>query len=162
MNAEEALEIVEKALGEERLTKLQVVVFRHTWNELSYQEVARDSGYEVGYIKQMGSQLWQAISNALGEKARKGNIHVVVKRYAARRQKAEAEEMGAERQTEVEGPGSSLQEGGLSLDPQHSVSRVQPLDSISLAPLPPLSVSLPLQDWGEATDVSIFYGRAEE
>ncbi|MGA7937463.1 MAG: hypothetical protein WCA35_28185 [Kovacikia sp.] len=58
------------------------------------------------------------------------------------------------------------------MEPQHSVSKVQPLDSIShspfklptpsLSPLPPPSVPPPLQDWGEATDVSIFYGRAEE
>ncbi len=89
MNAEEALKIAEEALGEERLSKLQMAIFRQTWNDLSYQEIAKSSGYEVGYIKQIGSQLWQILSQVLGEKVSKGTLHSAVKRYVTKRASAE-------------------------------------------------------------------------
>ena len=165
MTAEEALEIIEKALGEERLSKLQVAVFRQTWSELSYQEIARDSGYEVGYIKQTGSQLWQALSTAFGEKVRKGNVHIVLKRYANKKDK-EIEDRG--QATEEEGMGCSVQGtygSNLPFYPQHSALSTQHFDAIQTSNLQPptaLSHSTPRQDWGEAPDVSIFYGRTEE
>src|SRR4028119_334657 len=82
MNDEEALAIVERALSEERLSKLQVTVFRQAWEEQSYQEIARNSGYEIGYVKQTGSQLWQLLSKAFGEKVTKSNVQLVLKRKA--------------------------------------------------------------------------------
>src|ERR687885_2659239 len=82
MNTEEALVIVETALSEERLSKLQLTVFRQAWEEQSYQEIARNSGYELGYIKQTGSQLWQVLSRAFGEKVTKSNVQLVLKRKA--------------------------------------------------------------------------------
>ncbi|UBF24245.1 WD40 repeat domain-containing protein [Kovacikia minuta CCNUW1] len=162
MNAEEALRIVETALGEERLSKLQGVVFRHTWNELSYQEIARDSGYEVGYIKQTGSQMWQMLSNALGEKVRKGNVHVVLKRYTNRK-KAEGRAQAAE-DGEMgrwgDGEPSSTQHSALSIQHLASIHNLQ--FTIHNSPAPHTLHSTPYTDWGEATDVSIFYGRTEE
>mgnify|MGYP005840425829 CR=1 FL=1 len=82
MNNEEALAIVERALSEEHLSKLQAKVFQHAWEEESYLEIARKLGYEVGYIKQTGSQLWQLLSDAFGEKVTKSNIQLVLKRKA--------------------------------------------------------------------------------
>jgi WD40 repeat protein len=80
MTTEEALEIVEQVLSEEGLSKLQLSVFRCAWEEQSYQEIATKLGYEVGYLKQTGSQLWQALSRALGEKVTKNNLQLVLKR----------------------------------------------------------------------------------
>lgn len=82
MTPDEALGLVEKALTEERLSKLQVTVFQCAWEEQSYQEIARSSGYEVGYLKQAGSQLWQLLSKAFGEKVTKNNVQLVLKRKA--------------------------------------------------------------------------------
>ncbi|MEP0801448.1 NB-ARC domain-containing protein [Funiculus sociatus] len=82
MNTEEALLFVEKALSEERLSKLQVTVFRYAWEEQSYQDISRKLGYEVGYLKQTGSQLWQLLSKAFGEKVTKSNVQLVLKRKA--------------------------------------------------------------------------------
>jgi WD40 repeat protein len=149
MNAEAALEIIEKALGEERLSKLQVAIFRQTWNELSYQEIARDSGYEVGYIKQIGSQLWQVLSTAFGEKVRKGNVHVVLKRYANR--------------TEKESGASSQELKRDTVIPRHADTQnllITQNSKFKIQNSP--SHSSTLTDWGEAPDVSTFYGRTEE
>ncbi|MUL36715.1 WD40 repeat domain-containing protein [Gloeocapsopsis dulcis] len=82
MNSEEALTIVEKALVEEPLSKLQASVFRYAWEEQPYQEIAKELGYEVGYLKQTGSQLWQVLSRAFGEKVSKSNVQLVLKRKA--------------------------------------------------------------------------------
>lgn len=121
MNTEEALAIIETALGEECLSKLQKMVFCQTWEEQSYQEIAQASGYEVGYVKQAGSQLWQAISRILGEKVSKNNVHSVVKRL-------------------------SRHPGGVAYYPSNTA---------------PLAIN-PRQDWGDAPDASIFYGRTAE
>ncbi len=82
MNTEEALIVVEKALSAERLSKLHATVFRQVWEEHSYQQIAQNTGYEVGYLKQAGSQLWQVLSQVLGEKVSKTNVQSVVRRYA--------------------------------------------------------------------------------
>lgn len=82
MNTEEALIIVEKALSAERLSKLHATVFCQVWEQRSYQEIAQNTGYEVGYLKQTGSRLWQVLSQVLGEKVSKNNVQSVVKRYA--------------------------------------------------------------------------------
>ena len=80
MNNQEALVIVERALNEERLSKLQATVFCHAWEEQSYLEIAKKLGYEVGYVKQIGSQLWQVLSRVFGEKVTKSNVQLVLKR----------------------------------------------------------------------------------
>ncbi|HBE16758.1 MAG TPA: hypothetical protein DEG17_24410 [Cyanobacteria bacterium UBA11149] len=82
MNNEEALGIVETTLREQHLSKLQVMVFRQAWEEQSYYAIAKTSGYEVGYVKQTGSQLWQLLSQAFGEKVTKSNLQLVLKRKA--------------------------------------------------------------------------------
>lgn len=81
MNSEEALAIVE-TLAAEPLSKLQASVFRYAWEEQPYQEIAKQLGYEVGYLKQTGSQLWQVLSRACGEKVSKSNVQLVLKRKA--------------------------------------------------------------------------------
>jgi WD40 repeat protein len=116
MNSEEALAIVQ-TLAEEPLSKLQASVFRYAWEEQPYQEIAKQLGYEVGYLKQTGSQLWQVLSRAFGEKVSKSNVQLVLKRKA--------------RELTDECVGNSVQ-------------------------------SLKYDDWGNAPDVSVFYGRSAE
>ncbi len=148
MNNEEALAIVEKALSEERLSKLQVTVFRHAWEELSYLEIAKNSGYEVGYIKQTGSQLWQLLSQAFGEKVTKSNVQWILKRKA----RQSSQESGVRSQKESE---KALSQSKSS----HADSCILNSDSCVLTPVSSIQSRM---DWGEATDASVFYGRTEE
>jgi hypothetical protein len=148
MNNEEALAIVEKALSEERLSKLQVTVFRHAWEELSYLEIAKNSGYEVGYIKQTGSQLWQLLSQAFGEKVTKSNVQWILKRKA----RQSSQELGVRSQKESE---KALTQSTSS----HADSSILNSDSCVLTPVSSIQSRM---DWGEATDASVFYGRTEE
>ena len=141
MNHKEALAIVEKALCEEHLSKLQVTVFRHVWEEESYQAIAKTSGYELGYIKQTGSQLWQLLSKAFGEKVTKSNIHLVLKRKARERSQ----------ESQVRGQESGARSQG------------QPTTNNEQYPIQNLKSKIQNRtDWGDATDVSVFLGRTEE
>ncbi|PSB22326.1 hypothetical protein C7B76_04640 [filamentous cyanobacterium CCP2] len=124
MDAQSALRFVEQILAS-RLSPLQVLVFEQSWGDRSYQEIAKTAGYEVSYVKQTGSGLWQQLSEALGQKVTKRNLHRVLEQH--------------------------YQESASSspFKPNHPPATV------------PLTFSNPV-DWGEAPDVSVFYGRSEE
>src|SRR5919202_437710 len=141
MNPEEALTIVEQALREDRLSKLQVTVFRHAWEEQSYQAIAKTSGYELGYVKQTGSQLWQLLSKAFGEKVTKSNVQLVLKR--------KAREKGQELGVVGASHDSPLQELRITTNQQHIIEHRE-------------SKIQNRRDWGDAPDASVFYGRNQE
>lgn len=81
MTVEEALAIVERILPQGRLSKIQEAIFRQSWEGLSYTDIARTSGYDAGYIKDIGSNLWQVLSKVLGEKVTKHNFRGVLQRF---------------------------------------------------------------------------------
>ncbi|NJL21232.1 MAG: hypothetical protein HC895_11065 [Leptolyngbyaceae cyanobacterium SM1_3_5] len=70
-------------LPPQRLSKIEELVFRQTWDGQSYQEIAKTSGYGVGYIKDTGSKLWRSLSEALGVKVTKFNFRVVLQQKQA-------------------------------------------------------------------------------
>jgi ABC-type proline/glycine betaine transport system ATPase subunit len=43
--------------------------------------MARDCAYSIAHIKDIGSQLWQALSKALGERVTKKNLFLVLQQY---------------------------------------------------------------------------------
>src|ERR671932_2832476 len=142
MNPEEALTIVEQALREDRLSKLQVTVFRHAWEKQSYQAIAKTSGYELGYIKQTGSQLWQVLSRAFGEKVTKSNVQLVLKRKARQR----SQESG------IVGAGLSdllLRRQNIGLNPPVQESGVVGAHFTQICAFPPINpINPPVQESG--------------
>ncbi|MEO0406160.1 MAG: NB-ARC domain-containing protein, partial [Cyanobacteria bacterium P01_A01_bin.135] len=50
----------------------------------SYQEIARESGYELGYIKQTGSQLWKLLSRSLNQRVTKHNLKLALLSVSSR------------------------------------------------------------------------------
>jgi WD40 repeat protein len=115
MTVEEAIALVEQLLERGRLTKAQELVFRHSWEGKTYLEIAKEVTYDPGHIKDVGSQLWRSLSQALDEKVTKNNLHGVLKRTAQ----------------------------------QQNIAKTSPIFT-------------PHVDWGEAIDVSRFYGRSTE
>jgi WD40 repeat protein len=132
MTIDEALTIIERVLQQGHLTKVQEAVFRQAWAGQSYLEIARTSGYDAGYVKDTGAKLWQQLSQGLGEKVTKQNFQGVLQRSLA-----------------LQGTG-----------------KIQnPLWQMATTTLPPQNSTRKIQlnhDWGDAIDVSIFYGRAAE
>lgn len=84
MTVEEAIALVEQLLERGSLTKVQEIVFRQSWAGQTYLEMAVECDYEPGYIKDVGYDLWRSLSQALGEKVTKNNLHGVLKRTAQR------------------------------------------------------------------------------
>lgn len=82
MTLEEALAIVTAALAPRCLSKLQTDIFREAWNNQSYDEMARELNYEYSYIKDIGAELWQLLTQELGIKVTKPNLQEALTRYA--------------------------------------------------------------------------------
>lgn len=133
MNIEEALEIVQTVTEKGSLSKVEEIVFRNCWEKQSYMEIAVSSGYEVGYIRDVGCKLWQSLSRSFGKKVTKNNFQGILRHhYTALRT---TEWMGKKWQHQGSIPKRLLSE--------------KIADDNS-------------QDWGDAIDVSSFYGRTTE
>lgn len=82
MTVEEAIALVEQLLERGKLTKVQEAVFIGAWQGQSYAQIAAQAGYDEGYIKETGADLWKSLEKALGEKVKKQNLQGVLKRAA--------------------------------------------------------------------------------
>ncbi|MDF5711913.1 MAG: NB-ARC domain-containing protein [Nostoc sp. S4] len=114
MTVEEAIALVEQLLERGCLTKVQEIVFRQSWAGQTYIDMAIESDYDPGHIKDIGYELWRSLSQVLGEKVTKNNLQGVLKRTAQ----------------------------------QQKHTNFQPATNYT--------------NWGEAIDVSQFYGRTAE
>lgn len=128
MTIEEALVIIDKILGSETLNDVQELVLRESWAGLTYPQMATKLGYDADYIKDVGSKLWQLLSQCLGEKVTKSNFQSVLRRRSL------------------------------------AVPIAQPDRGTSAPPSPPslAGFGLHYQDWGEAPEPGVFYGRTQE
>ena len=162
MTVEEALLIVEKVLEQGRLNKVQEIVFRQAWQGLSYQEIAENSSYDQGYIRDAGSKLWQLLSKAFGAKVTKNNLQSVLKRYSRHILAGEEQSAltsasprlladSARAVANANGNAKDERSSGLLSDKE-----------VTPKSIPLVEVSNQHQDWGEAVDVSVFYGRTTE
>src|SRR4028118_963171 len=142
MTVDEALLFLDSVL-QEPLNDVQELVFRQTLEGRSYPEMAKSTAYDAEYIKLVGFQLWQLLSRVFGEKVTKSNVQSVLRLKAQQAQVAVAPShptqaaLGVKTQT--------LQSGA----PTHWVTA-------------DVTTANRCQDWGEAIDVSVFYGRTEE
>ncbi|NJM63172.1 MAG: ATPase [Oscillatoriales cyanobacterium RU_3_3] len=63
------------------LDDLQETVLRGVWQGRTYTQIAEESDYSEGYIREIASKLWQILSNKLGEKVNKLNFISTMERY---------------------------------------------------------------------------------
>ncbi len=84
LTSESALIIVEKLVPNGKLIHIQEIVFLRTWEGWSYDRIAKESGYNQGHVKNIGSQLWSLLSNIFGEKVTKTNLPGAFRRYVER------------------------------------------------------------------------------
>jgi WD40 repeat protein len=82
---EEALAMVTTALAPKSLSKLQIDVFREAWNKQSYRKIALELNHEYSYIKDVGAELWQLVSEALGILVTKLNLQDTLATYYLQR-----------------------------------------------------------------------------
>ncbi|WP_317619308.1 pentapeptide repeat-containing protein [Laspinema sp. D2d] len=84
MTIEEGLAIIETVLDYQRLNHVQEIVLRQSCKGLSYREISKTTGYDPDYLKDPGAKLRKLLSEAFGEKVKKGNLQSVLKRYLRR------------------------------------------------------------------------------
>jgi len=83
MDAEAALAWVDTLIlanTGEGLNTLQKHILQQVWQGRKYPEIATYCGYTEGHVKDVGSHLWQVLSQALGEKINKINCRAVLER----------------------------------------------------------------------------------
>jgi len=81
MNVGEVLDTVEQSLLSRQLSCLERFILCQSWRGRGYSEMAPDCAYSIAHIKDIGSQLWQDLSKALGERVTKKNLFLVLKQY---------------------------------------------------------------------------------
>lgn len=81
MNVDEVLDTVEQSLLSRQLSSLERLILCQSWLGRGYSEIASDCAYSIAHIKDIGSQLWQALSKTLEERVTKKNLFLVLKQY---------------------------------------------------------------------------------
>lgn len=145
MNLEQGLELVSQLVRDRTGTPLSAVelaVLRGAWSGQNYEAIAETTNYSVSYLSRtLAPQLWQRLSTALGEAVTKKSFRTCVERLVAQNSTGKLQNI------ENDASSASL----FSSAPHPTIH------NLSLVP----SASTHC-DWGEAIDVSIFYGRTQE
>ncbi len=84
MTADEALALLDSLLRSQSLRDIQEQVFRHAWEGCTYPDMAERIGYDTGYIRDVGYELWRQLTQVLGEPVTKNNLQAVLRRQQAR------------------------------------------------------------------------------
>ena len=84
MTADEALALLDTLLQAQSLRDLQEQVFRYSWEGWTYPRIAERVGYDTGYIRDVGYELWRQLSQACGEPVTKSNLQSVMRRQRDR------------------------------------------------------------------------------
>jgi hypothetical protein len=81
MNIDDALALIDEGLPR-GLSTIQELVVRLTLEDKTYHEAAEICGYDASYIRDVGYKLWGALSKSFGEKVKKGNLQVILRKQA--------------------------------------------------------------------------------
>jgi WD40 repeat protein len=146
MQVEDVLQLIDAKVSDKfnrHLKDAEVLLLRGAYYGQSYEEIAEANNYTATYLRQdLGPKFWKTLSEALGERVSKRNFRSAV-----------------ERQFFILG----------SSPPRPEVQTKTSLEreaSSAVLPTPVASETVEKlrfrQDWGDAIDVSIFYGRSQE
>ncbi|KYC40906.1 hypothetical protein WA1_25150 [Scytonema hofmannii PCC 7110] len=145
MDFEEAFKVADAAVfakTNRHLKDIETAMLRAAWQRKKYDEIAETQGYTSEYLKHdVGPKLWKLLSEALGEKVSKINFQMALER----RRHLSFLEAGQTHLGEV----VQIKE---SITPDSGLERMVPEKVLTDR----------RQDWGEAIDVSVFYGRMTE
>jgi WD40 repeat protein len=140
MNFEDVLDLVDETVFDKvgrRLNKVEIAVLQGSWQGQTYEEIADETHYSVSYLQRhVGPDLWKTLSEALEESVNKTSFQTVVER---KRRNLTHPDQGRK---------------------ENKGTRAEILEETLEETL--YSSSFSRQNWGEAADVSIFYGRNQE
>ncbi len=150
MTVEEALAILERTLPPGSLNAVKTLVFRHAWEGKGYADIAEGAGYDPDYIKSTAAGLWHSLSEVLGQKVTKRNFRALMIQKCSSSPSILTEQplptynsLGNGQKAATP---SIFSQNGSSTPTHHQVNLIVQNR----------------YDWGEAPDVSVFYGRSTE
>ena len=82
---EEALQAADSAvrlIRTEGLRDIERVVLEGAWNRQTYQSMALEAQYQVGFLRNAGAVLWSVLSDALGMPVKKTNFRTAIEHWA--------------------------------------------------------------------------------
>jgi hypothetical protein len=77
MKETDAVALLRQLLKHSSVNDLEEAVFRFAWRGLSYPQISKRLGYDPGYIRGVGFQVWRNLSEACGERVTKKNVKSV-------------------------------------------------------------------------------------
>lgn len=155
MEFEEAIAFVDATFCtqvDRPLNDLEIALLRGVWENLTYEEIASQSGYSINYLQRdMGPKFWKLLSQIFSQKLNKTNARTILIQKAK------------EQQLTVPSLRGEPRSGQTAFVKKATSPFTVPGENRSIAPLNSDSPSFnPVIDWGEILDVSIFYGRTQE
>ena len=178
MTFEQALQVVNAAVFAcfgKQLNDVETALLRGSWNNQTYEQIATASGYSISYLtRDVGPKFWKMLSQSLGESVSKTNFQTALERHW-RKWEENAEQDDTE-QNYIE----QIEDTRVLSEPLHN--QPDPLVPIIRSPITS-PVTSPIAEapavgtasltesspppmlhcsWGEAIDVSLFYGRTAE
>jgi WD40 repeat protein len=142
MEFETALEVADEAVFLKvgrRLTPVEVAILRGSWQRQTYDQIAEAASYSANYLKlDVGPKLWKLLSDTLGEPVSKTTLPAALERQWRKQYNHQVAE-------------ARVGKGDDEKSPDRTVAGLA-------SPL----TQMPQIDWGEAPDISVFYGREAE
>lgn len=78
---QDILTLLEQQLELHSLTTIQVSVLQLTWEGKGYAQMAEQLGYDPDYVKGVGANLWQILSEKINSKVTKRNVRYLLDNY---------------------------------------------------------------------------------
>jgi WD40 repeat protein len=131
-----------------RLSEVEAVILLGSLQGQTYEQIAETSGYAVSYLKKdVSHKFWKLLGQALGEPVSKTNFRAALESNWRK-------SLIAATQIQV------LQEEALQAEEDNKNVNTQKHKNTNQSQIPDFSTRS--TDWGEAIDVSHFYGRQSE
>lgn len=80
MDSEKVLNIVEQLL-QKQLTQVEQRVLILSWEGQSYKDIEENTGYVIGYLRDIGSSLWKELSDVLQKRVTKKNLSLILEQF---------------------------------------------------------------------------------
>ncbi len=77
MDSEKVLKIVEQLL-QKQLTQIEQRVLILSWEGQSYKDIEENTGYVIGYLRDIGSNMWKELSQILQKRVTKKNLPLIL------------------------------------------------------------------------------------
>jgi len=80
MDSEKVLKTVEQLL-QKQLTQIEQRVLILSWEGQSYKDIEENTGYVIGYLRDIGSGMWKELSQILQKRVTKKNLSLVLEQF---------------------------------------------------------------------------------